>query len=64
MIRFMNIYSLMNMKYIIIFNYGNIFVFCEAEAHGVRDNTVCCTCIFKLSNALLLKWYDFLMPDY
>lgn len=36
----MNIYSLMNMKYIIIFNYGNIFVFCEAEAHAVRDNTV------------------------
>jgi len=31
MIQLMNIYSLINMKYIIIFNYGNIFVFCEAE---------------------------------
>lgn len=30
----MNIYSLMYMKYIIIFNYSNIFVFCEAEVHA------------------------------
>lgn len=37
----MNIYLLMNMKCIIIFNYGNILVFCEAEVHAVRDNTVC-----------------------
>lgn len=64
MIWFMYIYSLINTKYIIIFNYGNIFVFCEAEAHVVRDNTVCWTCIFKLSNALLLKWYHSLIPDY
>lgn len=41
LIQFMNIYSLMHMKHIIIFNYGNIFVFCEAEVHAVRDNTVC-----------------------
>lgn len=40
LIQFMNIYSLMNMKYIIIFNYSNIFAFREAEAHAVRDNTV------------------------
>lgn len=34
LIQFMNIYSLMYMKYIIIFNGGNIFVFCEAEVHA------------------------------
>lgn len=48
LIQFMNIYSLTYMKYIIIiFNYINIFVFCEAEVHAVRNNTVCWTCIFK-----------------
>lgn len=41
LIQFTNIYSLMYIKYIIIFNYGNIFVFCEAGVHAVRDNTLC-----------------------
>lgn len=46
----MNIYLLNNMIWIIIYSYSNIFVFCEAAAHGVRHDTICWTCVFKLSN--------------